>query len=86
MIFLTAIYSSENMDIQDFENNIKNKIVNLILKIIADKPILQIDVKKGERVGDGISKYLEYQFVEYTKNHDFFNNSKSSPSGKTKNP
>ena len=42
--------------------------VKNLINIFNDKPTLPIAVKRGERVGDAISKYLENKFVEFTKN------------------
>lgn len=74
------------MGIKDFEGFLKSEISLVILKIIEDSPVLPMDVGKGERVGDAISKFLEHKFVEYTTQHSYFKESKHSPSGKTKNP
>jgi hypothetical protein len=74
------------MEIKDFENLIKAEISAVLLKILEDIPTLPIDVRQGERVGDAISKFLETKFVEYTEAHLYFKDSKSSPTGKTKNP
>jgi hypothetical protein len=74
------------MDIKEYEDLIKNKFSSIVKKIIEDIPTLPIDVNKGERVGDAISKFLEKKFVEYTENNEHINQSKASPVGKTKNP
>ncbi|MCF8448258.1 MAG: hypothetical protein K9G49_00190 [Taibaiella sp.] len=74
------------MDIQEFETLITNNIDEVIGSIINANPNLGIAVKRGERVGDGISKYLENKFVEMTHNHQYFKESLASPIGKTKNP
>ena len=74
------------MDIQEFETLITNNIDEVIGSIINANPKLDIAVKRGERVGDGISKYLENKFVEVTHNHQYFKESLASPIGKTKNP
>jgi len=74
------------MEIREFENLIKTEFSAVIINILDDNKTLPIDVKQGERVGDSISKFLESKFVEYTKDHKYFKNSKPSPTGKTKNP
>ena len=74
------------MEVKEFENLMKKKISSIINSILEDNKILPIDVKKGERVGDAISKFLENKFVEYTKSDLNLTKSASSPVGKTKNP
>lgn len=74
------------MEIKAFEELIKREITTVISKIFEDIPTLPIDVKQGERVGDAISKFLEHNFEKYTENHQYFKDSKASPTGKTKNP
>ncbi len=74
------------MDIQAYEILITTQLDELVGSIIKSNPKLQIAVKKGERVGDGISKFLENKFVEFTQNHNYFKESLASPEGKTKNP
>ena len=56
------------MDIQTYETLITNQLDELVGNIINTNPKLNIAVKKGERVGDGISKFLEAKFVEFTQN------------------
>jgi hypothetical protein len=74
------------MDIKEYEALIITQLNNVVERIICNSPNLAIAVKKGERVGDGISKYLENKFVEFTKKHGYFKDSLASPEGKTKNP
>ncbi len=74
------------MEIQEYETLISNSLDEVVYGIITANPKLNIAVKKGERVGDGISKYLENKFVEVTQIHPHFKESLASPSGKTKNP
>jgi len=74
------------MDIQAYETLITTQLDELVGNIINTNPKLNIAVKKGERVGDGISKFLENKFVEFTQNHQYFKESLASPEGKTKNP
>lgn len=74
------------MEVKEFEDLMKDKISSIINNILEDNKILPIDVKKGERVGDAISKFLENKFVEYTKSDLNLIKSASSPVGKTKNP
>ncbi|NJL77520.1 MAG: hypothetical protein HC892_23250 [Saprospiraceae bacterium] len=74
------------MDIQAYETLITTQLDELVENIININPKLNIAVKKGERVGDGISKFLENKFVEFTQNHQYFKESLASPEGKTKNP
>jgi hypothetical protein len=74
------------MDIQEYETLITNSLDEVVGNIIKANTKLSIAVKKGERVGDGISKYLENKFVEVTHNHPYFKESLASPVGKTKNP
>lgn len=74
------------MDIKTYETLITNQLDNLIESIISTNPSLNIAVKKGERVGDGISKFLESKFVAFTEKHQYFKESIASPEGKTKNP
>ena len=47
---------------------------------------MPIAVRQGERQGDAISKFLESEFVKETLGHSCFVASKTSPTGKTKNP
>ncbi len=74
------------MDIKAYETLIISQLDEVIGKIIKRHTNLQIAVKKGERVGDGISKFLEKKFVDFTQNHNYFKDSLASPEGKTKNP
>ena len=74
------------MDIQVYERLITSQLDEVVGNIIHANPKLNIAVKKGERVGDGISKFLENKFVEFTENHPYFKKSLASPEGKTKNP
>lgn len=74
------------MNIREYEELIISEINGVIGRIIDDCPILPIQVKRGERVGDGLSKYLEGKFVEWTNGHQYFRDSIPSPEGKTKNP
>lgn len=74
------------MDIQDYETLITEQLDELFKEIIVANPKLPIPVKKGERIGDAISKFLENKFVEFTQNHTYFTNSVASPQGGSKNP
>lgn len=74
------------MDIQQYETLIINQLDKIVENVINANPKLNIAVKKGERVGDGISKFLENKFVEFSQSHKYFKESKASPEGKTKNP
>jgi hypothetical protein len=74
------------MDIKTYEELIIAQLNDVVEQIINSSPKLAIAVKKGERVGDGISKYLENKFVDFTKTHQYFRDSLASPEGKTKNP
>lgn len=74
------------MDIKTYEELIIAQLNDVVEQIINSSPKLAIAVKKGERVGDGISKYLENKFVDFTKTHQYFRDSIASPEGKTKNP
>ncbi|PIY10040.1 MAG: hypothetical protein COZ18_06870 [Flexibacter sp. CG_4_10_14_3_um_filter_32_15] len=74
------------MNIQDYEKLIIKELDKIVEKIIVANPKLPIAVKKGERVGDAISKFLENKFVEFTQKHTYFKKSVASPQGKTKNP
>ena len=74
------------MEIKEYEELIIAQLNKVVEQIIEKGPNLAIAVKKGERVGDGISKYLENKFVEFTKEHENFTDSIASPEGKTKNP
>lgn len=74
------------MKIQDFENMMLSELKKVVENIIQANPTLPIAVKKGERQGDAISKFLETAFVTETENHAYFNHSRTSPQGKTKNP
>lgn len=74
------------MEIIEYENQLITRLNTLVTEIVEENPKLDIPVKKGERVGDTISKFFEEQFVSKTKNHTYFSNSEASPSGKTKNP
>lgn len=85
MIFSIQIYLTK-MDIQNYEKLIISEIDKVVSNIINQNPNLPIKVKKGERVGDAISKFLENKFVDFTQTHEYFENSLASPEGKTKNP
>ena len=74
------------MDLQEYETIILNELKTVVEKIIKGTPTLPITVSGGERQGDYISKHLEKEFVEQTKAHSYFKNSKTWPKGKTKNP
>lgn len=74
------------MDIQVYETLIISELDKLVGTIIDRHPTLNIAAKKGERVGDGVSKFLERKFVEATSSHQYFKNALASPEGKTKNP
>lgn len=74
------------MDIKEYEMLITSQLDEVVGNILAEYPRLTIAVKKGERVGDGISKFLENKFVEHTTDHKYFKESLASPEGKTKNP
>lgn len=74
------------MEIKKYEEEIINHLEQVVKDIIKETPSLDIAVKKGERVGDAISKFFEDNFVEKTKGHSRFSNSEASPTGKTKNP
>lgn len=74
------------MTVQDFENLMLSELKKVIESIIEKTPSLPIAVKQGERQGDAISKFLEESFVKATQGHVYFNDSKASPIGKTKNP
>lgn len=74
------------MEVQKYEKGIISELELVINSIISKTPKLKIAVKKGERVGDAISKFLEKSFVANTQEHNYFSNSEASPSGKTKNP
>jgi hypothetical protein len=74
------------MDIREYEELIISELNTVVCQIIDDSPTLPISVKRGERVGDGVSKYLENKFVEMTDGHIYFRDSIPSPEGKTKNP
>lgn len=74
------------MTLQNFENLILSELTQVVESIIEKTPSLPIAVKKGERQGDAISKFLEDAFVNATQTHTYFNDSKASPIGQTKNP
>ena len=74
------------MEIKEYENGLIAELETVVNEIITDNPKLNIAVKKGERVGDAISKYFEDNFVAKTQAHARFSNSEASPTGKTKNP
>lgn len=74
------------MKIKEYEELIIAELNNVVEQIIKKGSSLAIAVKKGERVGDGISKHLENKFVEFTRKHKYFTDSIASPEGKTKNP
>ena len=74
------------MEIKKYEDDLINKLELVITEIISENPELDINVTKGERVGDAISKFLEKEFVTKTQNYKYFSNSEASPPGKTKNP
>lgn len=72
------------MEIREYENLILEKLKQVIDSIINDYSELNISAKA--RAGAEISDWMEEKFVEYTQNHDFFEDSESSPKGSTKNP
>lgn len=74
------------MEIKDYEELLKTEVKELVNKIIQETPVLPIDVRQGERVGDGVSKFLETKFLEYANNTTVFTDTQFSPLGKTKNP
>ncbi|MGZ2371690.1 hypothetical protein ACXR6G_18060 [Ancylomarina sp. YFZ004] len=74
------------MEIKEYENGLVSELETVVNEIITKNPKLSIAVKKGERVGDAISKFFEDNFVAKTQAHTYFSNSEASPSGKTKNP
>lgn len=74
------------MEIKKYEEDLITELETVVNEIITETPKLDIAVKKGERVGDAISKFFEDNFVAKTQNHAYFSNSEASPSGKTKNP
>jgi hypothetical protein len=74
------------MTIQDFENLMLSELKKVVERIIIKTPSLPIAVRQGERQGDAISKFLESAFVDETYGHSYLGDSKTSPTGKTKNP
>jgi len=74
------------MEIKKYEADLISELEIVIDDIISETPKLDIAVKKGERVGDAISKFFEDSFVKKTESHNLFSKAESSPSGKTKNP
>jgi len=74
------------MEIKKYEDDLINELETVVKEIISETPKLNIAVKKGERVGDAISKFFEDNFVAKTQKHKYFSNSEASPTGKTKNP
>jgi hypothetical protein len=74
------------MEIKKYEEDLITELETVVNEIITESPKLNIAVKKGERVGDAISKFFEDNFVAKTQAHAHFSNSEASPSGKTKNP
>lgn len=60
------------MNIQDFENLIKQQIDEVIESIIQENQVLNISTKS--RSGAEISNWLEDKFVEMTKNHPYLKN------------
>ncbi|MGB0523437.1 MAG: hypothetical protein ACPGJS_10785 [Flammeovirgaceae bacterium] len=74
------------MEIKKYEDDLITALEKVVNEVIDENPKLSIAVKKGERVGDAISKFFEDNFVAKTKTHTYFSNSEASPIGKTKNP
>lgn len=74
------------MEIKKYEDDLIAELETVVKEIINENPKLNIAVKKGERVGDAISKFFEDNFVVKTQVHAHFSNSEASPTGKTKNP
>ncbi len=72
------------MKIREYENLIIKKLKIVVDKIIEDNPNLPISAKA--RAGAEISDWIEEQFVEHTKNHQYFEDSESAPKASTKNP
>ena len=74
------------MDVKEYESRLISKLEKIIESIINDSPKLDIAVKKGERVGDAISKFFEKSFVAKVEGREDFSGAEASPIGKTKNP
>jgi hypothetical protein len=56
-------------------------------EIVKENPTLNISLKsKKDRQGEPISKELERLFVEKTRSHSLFKDTKAAPKGKSKNP
>ncbi|MEM6319642.1 MAG: hypothetical protein AAF960_18360, partial [Bacteroidota bacterium] len=74
------------MEVKKYESHLIGELEKIVESIINDSPKLDIPVKKGERVGDAISKFFENSFVEKIKGRKDFSSAEASPVGKTKNP
>jgi hypothetical protein len=74
------------MEIKEYESQLKTELETIVESIIKETPKLNIAVKKGERVGDAISKFFENTFVAKTTELPNFSGAEASPVGKTKNP
>ncbi|HAC66197.1 MAG TPA: hypothetical protein DCF68_22350 [Cyanothece sp. UBA12306] len=72
------------MNINQFEHLLVSELQDIIENIINDHQYLSISAKT--RVGSEISAWLEEKFVEYTQEHQYFQDSEACPKGKTKNP
>ncbi|MEM9822126.1 MAG: hypothetical protein AAF985_13680, partial [Bacteroidota bacterium] len=74
------------MEVKKYESHLISELEKIVESIINDSPQLDIAVKKGERVGDAISKFFENSFVEKVNYCENFSGAEASPVGKTKNP
>lgn len=72
------------MTIKQFEELVLEKLKIVVDKIIIEN--LELPISAKSRAGAEISDWLEEQFVEHTKENDFFEGSEGAPKGSTKNP
>lgn len=72
------------MKLEEFENLLVSQLQTVIESIIEDQQSLEISAKS--RAGAEISDWLGEKFVQYTTQHEYFQDSEACPKGKTKNP
>ncbi len=74
------------MDIQAYETQLLTQLKKITEKIIESNQKLNIQVQKGERQGDLISKTLENEFIKNVITNEYFKDSTKAILGKTKSP
>lgn len=72
------------MEINEYEDLIREQITSVIKAIISKNETLNISAKS--RAGAEISDWLEEAFVNSVSNHKYLKEAEGAPKGKTKNP